>query len=213
MIFTSLNWFDGVALVLLVMIAWAGYRHGAAEELLPTVQWWTIVYTAARTHVPLGFMLNRSSGVNLASCYVAVYLCETAVITLVFVWLRSVLGGRIAAAQLFGKADAALGFILGIGKWAGILTFLVAVLNAYDMSPRRKWLQQHGDEPTFEALAIAISERIHRDIVLDSVSGRLLRQKVPWLLATPAPVSVGSSDGGRPLLERRRSIDQRVQPK
>lgn len=208
MTITSLNWFDAVATVLLIMLAIVGYKRGAAEDLLPTVQWWTIVFTAAYTHRPLGEILRKASGFGLATCYVVIYMAELGVLLLLFRWIKDIVTERIVAAQLFRKTEHVIGFIFGALKSAAIITLVVAVVHIYDMSAPRTWLQKHDNDPTFQALALTVLERIQRDIALDSLCGKILRQKAPYLLTAPVPVRLQLRDDTGTIQERRRILDQ-----
>jgi len=207
MTISSLNWFDALAVVFVGFTVWRGYHKGAAEELLPTMQWTAVVFAGAYTHQYFGQLLRTASGANLATCYATVYLGEVLVFLVVFRWLRKMLTDRIVAAQIFGKTEHVLGLVLAAVKSVAGVLLVVAILNAFDMAPTRKWLQKHGNDPTFQALALTISERIQRDIAIDSFSGGTLRKKFPHLLATPVQIGTAPDASGA-IQERRRLLDQ-----
>lgn len=207
MILESFNWFDVCVLLAIGIGCWRGYHRGASEQLLPVVKWVAIVLIAAYTHRPLGFLLSRLSGLHMGVCHAAVYLAELTAILILFGWIGRTATDRIIAAQLFGKIEHYLGLLMGGLSAAAFMLLIVAVLNAFDMTPARLWLKANPDDPSFNALVYTVAERVEQDVVEQSVWGICLRRELGFLLATPVRVGTPPKTDGT-IEERRRLLDE-----
>jgi uncharacterized membrane protein required for colicin V production len=133
------NWFD-VALVLVLGFGfWRGRKNGMAKELLPAFQWLFIVLAAGFGYgflgdqlIQLGIIKNvfgRQFVLKTAG-YLTAYLLIAGAVWLGFYLLKKKLKPKLEGSNLFGAAEYYLGMIAGIVRYACILIFALAMLNA-----------------------------------------------------------------------------------
>jgi hypothetical protein len=133
------NWFD-VALIGIVLFGfWRGRKNGMTKEFLPLVQWLVTVIGGAFGYRPLGDLLIRQGitkdlfGKNfqeITVSYVAGYLLITVVTLIVFSTFKRGAKAKLEGSNLFGDGEYYLGILSGITRYACLLIFLLALLNA-----------------------------------------------------------------------------------
>jgi len=133
------NWFD-VALVLVLGFGfWRGRKNGMAKELLPVFQWLFIVLAAGLGYELLGNQLIQlgiikavfgNSFVLKTAGYITAYLLIAGFVWILFYLLKKKLKPKLEGSNLFGSGEYYLGMVAGVVRYACILIFALALLNA-----------------------------------------------------------------------------------
>ncbi len=126
------NWFDIFVLVWLVMGIFRGRKRGMSEELLTLLQWIGIVLVSALLYKPLGDFLHSmmKASLSLLTTYIITYLLLAGVITGIFLLIQRGIGGKLIGSDIFGKSEYYLGMPAGMLRFALMLIFGLALLNA-----------------------------------------------------------------------------------
>src|SRR5437660_509773 len=124
------NWFDLFVLAMLIVGIVVGRKRGMSLELLSVLQWLLIVFAAAIACGPFGKMLADVSGLSPVLTYTTAYLLATIVIKLVFLMIRRMAGEKLLASDAFGNFEYYLGMMAGLVRFACIVLFGLALLNA-----------------------------------------------------------------------------------
>jgi len=133
------NAFD-IALVLVLGFGfWRGRKNGMTKELLPLGQWLMIVFAAGLGYEPLGnlFIQQRviktvfgTSFNEKTAGFVTAYLLIAAVVWIIFAFVRKHLKEKIENSNIFGSGEYYLGIVSGIIRYACVIIFALALLNA-----------------------------------------------------------------------------------
>ena len=132
----SFNWFDVAILAMLVVGYFRGRKNGMSKELLPTCMWLTVVLVAGFGHQFLGQWLLDSGlagkifGSLAKYVNISCYLLITMVIFTVYSLLAKRFREKITGSNTFGSNEYYLGMGAGIIRYACILMFVLALLNA-----------------------------------------------------------------------------------
>ena len=98
-----INWFDFVVLIMVLLGANKGRKHGMSEELTVSLQWAAIVFVCAFLYHPLGDMLAQSSPLSHLFCYLVAYITMAIVVKIVFSVIKKGAGGKLVGSSIFGR--------------------------------------------------------------------------------------------------------------
>jgi uncharacterized membrane protein required for colicin V production len=133
------NWFDVVLVALVAFGFWRGRINGMTKEIVPTVQWLAIVTTGGFCYKMLGDLLLQQGVIRSVfgksinektAAYLSAYILIVVVIAIFFSLIKGPLRVRLEGSTIFGSTEYYYGMISGIIRYACILIFFLAMLNA-----------------------------------------------------------------------------------
>jgi uncharacterized membrane protein required for colicin V production len=188
----SYNWFDLVVGVMLVVGFFVGRKRGMSLELLTMLQWVTIVFVGALACDPFGRMMSEYSALNPTLTYITAYLITAIGIKVLFVLIRRMTGEKLVTRAVFGNLEYYLGMGAGVVRFACILLFGLALMNAqqYTKAEIKAKLEHQQDWagsiyfPPFGVIQQAVFE--------ESMTGRAVRQFLSAQLINVDPSAAGA---------------------
>ena len=179
------NWFDAVLLGVLVWGLHSGRKKGMSEELIGLLKWLTVVIGCAFLYQPLGEKIAESPVFGNLSGYVMAYFGTALVIAVLFAYLKKAVGGKLLGSDVFGRTEFYLGMIAGMVRWACILIWALAMLNArlYTKGEVQAEIAYQNDVygstffPTLQTVQSQVFER--------SLAGPWIKDKLSMLLIKP----------------------------
>ncbi len=133
------NWFDVVLVLVLAFGFWRGRRNGMTKELVPLVQWLTVVISGAAGYHALGReLIDRGyiktvfgkSITEETAAFVTSYVVIVAVVCLVFSLIKHRIKHRLEGSSFFGSREYYFGMISGMLRYLCMVIFALALLNA-----------------------------------------------------------------------------------
>ena len=115
---------------MLVIGVIVGRRRGMSLELLSVLQWLLIVFVGAMGADVLGKMLADVSGISPLITYITAYLLTAIVIKLIFVMIKRMAGEKLVSGEMFGSFEYYLGMFAGMIRFACMVIFFLALMNA-----------------------------------------------------------------------------------
>ncbi|HEV2455808.1 MAG TPA: CvpA family protein [Verrucomicrobiae bacterium] len=125
-----INWFDAAILVLLGFGVFRGRKNGMTRELMPTVQWLSIVVAGALGYSFLAQIYNTQWKMDKVLSAVAGYMSIAIVLFLIFTPIKKAFRKRAENGGLFGGSEYYLGMCTGPIRYASMTMFVLALLNA-----------------------------------------------------------------------------------
>jgi len=125
-----LDWFD---IAILLVLAWGlqrGRKHGMSTEVMLVLKWITIIVVGAFTYNILGDVIADSTVFTRLSAYLMAYIGTALFITVVFLGIKKMAHGKLVGSDVFGSGEYYLGMMAGVVRYACILIFGLALLNA-----------------------------------------------------------------------------------
>ena len=187
----SLNWFDLVALVFIVVGVVVGRKRGMSTELLVVLQWLTIVFLAALATPPFGTMLANLSGFSPVVTFITAYLLAAIVIKVLFFAIKRMSGEKLVASDAFGGFEYYLGMTAGGIRFACMLIFALALLNAKQISDKDLTVQRNEQMDSLGSIYFPPFGSIQRAIFRGSFTGRMVKEYLSAQLINVDP-SAGS---------------------
>ncbi|HTV39484.1 MAG TPA: CvpA family protein [Candidatus Sulfotelmatobacter sp.] len=125
------NWFDAAVLVLLVFGIFRGRKNGMTRELAPLLQWLAVVIAAGLAYAFLASVYANQCGLKskVASAVLA-YLSISVALFLMFTPIKQFLKKRAENGGVFGGSEYYLGMLSGPVRYACMILFALALLNA-----------------------------------------------------------------------------------
>lgn len=181
------NWFDFLVPIILALGILRGRKNGLSQELLPMAQWLAIVFAAAIGYKPIGQFMTQSTVFSLLFCYVFCFIAIGIVVKILFSLVKRSLGGKLAGSDVFGTAEYYAGMAAGMVRFACVLLFFVALLNARfystaDIKTMKKYQDEVYGSNFFPGL-----HSIQSDVLQKSFLGPKLREYLGFMLIEPTP--------------------------
>src|SRR5436190_4256033 len=124
------NWFDFAVPIVLVIGVFRGRKHGMSEELMLVLKWIAIIFGCAFGYEVIGQTLAEATVLNLLQSYITAYLGIALLITGVFFLIKKLAHGKLVGSDVFGSGEYYLGMAAGLVRFACILVFVMALINA-----------------------------------------------------------------------------------
>ena len=184
------NWFDLFVLVMLIVGVFVGRKRGMSLELLSVLQWLVIVFAAALASAPFGKMLADLSGLNPVLTAVTAYLLAAIAVKVLFVMIKRMAGEKLVASDVFGNFEYYLGMTAGLIRFACIVLFVLALLNARQVSKAEVDAQLKSQQEWAGSIYFPPFGVVQRAIFEGSLTGRAVKQYLPAQL-----INVDSAPG------------------
>lgn len=188
------NWFDIVVLILLVIGVRCGRKHGMSQEVMFMLTWVALVILCGVAYEPLGLWLASTAGIGKLLAYVLAYALTAALVAVVFVFLKRVIGGKLTGSDTFGKAEYYLAMPAGMVRFACIILAFLALLNArlyktYEIKAMTKFQDENYGSQFFPTL-----QSVQAGVLEQSFVGSQAKKHLSFLLIKPtAPAGPGEA--------------------
>jgi uncharacterized membrane protein required for colicin V production len=142
------NWFDIVVFALLLFGVVRGRRNGMTKEFLPVLEWLAVVLVCGLVYSKLAGLADGFIRDMFWSC-VASYLALAAVVFLIFMILKRLFAEKMVKSDFFKSGEYYLGMLSGLVRYACMLMFVLALLNAPVYSAAQVAQQAAYDQKNF----------------------------------------------------------------
>jgi uncharacterized membrane protein required for colicin V production len=133
------NWFDFVLIGVLIFGFWRGRKRGMSREAVPASMWLVLVIAAGLGYQFLGQWLIQAKVIhsvfgNVAkettAAYVSSYLLISLVVFIIFSMIGKHFREKVTGSNTFGSNEYYFGMVAGTIRYACILMFILALMNA-----------------------------------------------------------------------------------
>lgn len=190
-----INWFDMLVLILLLVGMRVGRKHGMSQEMMLMLNWLALVLICGIAYEPLGLWLATTAGIGKLLAYVLAYVLTAALVALVFVFLKRVIGEKLTGSDTFGKAEYYLAMPAGMVRFACIILAFLALLNArlyqsYEVKAMAKFQEDNYGSQFFPTIQSVQSEVLEKSFI-----GSQAKKYLSFLLIKPtAPAAPGAAN-------------------
>jgi uncharacterized membrane protein required for colicin V production len=124
------NWFDVAIVLFLGLGIQRGRKHGMSQEIILVLKWLAIVVLGGFGYSVIGDTLSDNSVFTHLAAYLMAYIVIALGITVAFWAITKMANGKLVGSDVFGSMEYYLGMIAGLVRYACILVFGLALLNA-----------------------------------------------------------------------------------
>ena len=181
-----INWFDAFVLIFLVVGAVRGRKRGMSQELMPLLKWITLAAVCGFCYQPIATEIANGTMFSLLAASFTAYLGLALVIAVLFAVVNRHFGGKVVGSDAFGGAEYYLGIFSGVVRFACMLIFGLALLNArlfsqVEIAERNQFVKQNFDSDFFPSLF-----QVQDNVFKESLSGPVIQKNLDFLLIKPA---------------------------
>jgi len=192
------NWFDMAAVVFLGFGLFRGRRNGMAKELLPLLQWLVMVPVCGLGYAMLAGVLTGFLPDKTWNC-IAAYLALALAIFIGFSVLKQQFDEKLVKSNFFKGGEYYLGMLSGMVRYACVLLFVLALLNARVYTPMEIAQQKAFDEKNFGGGLFAGNYfphifQIQTAVFKESLLGPRIKDNLGMLLINTGPPGSGGAE-------------------
>ncbi|HEX4645167.1 MAG TPA: CvpA family protein, partial [Verrucomicrobiae bacterium] len=183
-----INWFDFAVVIVIVIGANRGRKHGMSEEMMVMLQWVAIVFAAGFLYRPLGDALSDSSAsFSHLACYIATYISIAIVVRIFFTLIKKGTGGKLIGSSVFGQGEYYLGMISGIVRFLCIMLAVLALLNARLYTSQEIAAYTAFQNDVYGSTYFPGLSTLQSGVFKESLMGPLVKQYLGFLLIAETP--------------------------
>jgi uncharacterized membrane protein required for colicin V production len=188
------NWFDAVVVLVLGFGIFRGRKNGMSKEILPLFQWLAVVLVSGLFYSLVAPQLVKLATMDALSSNLLAYVILALAVFFIFSVIKRTLGLRLFGSNLFGGAEYYLGMLSGLVRFACMLIFALACLNARHFTPAQIEASNNFQEHWYGAQFFPNLYTVQDQVFKKSFTGPYIKQYLSVLLIEPT-----AAIGGQPL--------------
>ena len=188
----AFNSFDLVVVAVLGFGLFRGRRNGLSKDLLPLLQWLIIVPVCAFGYQTVGRYLKVGANLDEFWSLLYGYLALALGVFTVFVGVKRIYAERMVKSNFFRGGEYYLGMISGVIRYACLLVFLMALLNARIYTQAEIDKMKADDKQglgggVFSGDYIPHVFEVQNWVFKESFTGSCVKNNLPMLLIATTP--------------------------
>ena len=186
------NWFDLAVLLVLALGLYRGRKNGMTKEILPMFQWLALVIVCGLFYEMAAQALMNLTGWSRPASYVTGYMSLAFLVWLVFAFIKKALVPRLTGSNVFGGAEYYLGTFSGMVRFACMLFFALALLNApvytaAEIQARQAYVQRWYGGGIYSGNYIPDLQTVQESVFKKSFLGPHIKDSLGMLLINTGP--------------------------
>lgn len=191
----TFDYFDGVALVWLIIGLLRGRKQGMSQELLPTFQWIGIVVLGGLFYRPLALFIRQYAPFDPLWANIFAYILIGFGVHLVYLWVKRAVGEKLVGSDLFGRSEYYLGMLAGVIRFACILIAFCALMNSRIVTQAELARTEKLQADNLSDIRLPTFGTVQQDVLFKSFTGHLVMDNLqPVLIASTTPTPKKKSD-------------------
>ncbi len=203
-----INWFDAALLALLGFGFFRGRVNGMTKELGPMIQWLGVVIVGGLGYPFLAQIYHDQCHFDKLWSALLGYLSIATAFFLIFTPIKKGLRKRAEKGGLFGGAEYYLGMFAGTVRYAAIVMFVLALLNARsytaaELAAKKAYNERWYGGGIYSGDYMPDLHTAQENIFKQSFSGPYIKDGVGMLFVQTGP---GDSGGGGDAPQKPKSV-------
>jgi uncharacterized membrane protein required for colicin V production len=176
------NYFDFFVVVWLIIGLFRGRKRGMSQELLPLIQWLGIVVAGGLLYWSFSSLVKQYTQFSpLWSCITA-YLLIAAGVHLIYLWFKQMLATKLVEKDPFGRGEFYLGMMSGVVRFACMLLFGMALMNAHVETAAELAKTEKMQADNFSDIRLPTAGQFQQDVLFRSFVGNLVEDHLKAVL-------------------------------
>jgi uncharacterized membrane protein required for colicin V production len=179
------NWFDAVVVLVLGFGIFRGRKNGMSKEIVPLFQWLAVIFVSGLFYSMVAPLVVEMVTLDLLTSYILGYAILALAVFLFFSIIKRPLGSRLFGSNLFGNAEYYLGMPSGMVRYACILLFALAFLNARHYTSAQIEASDKYQERWYGAHFFPDLHTVQEQVFNKSFTGPYIKKYLGVLLIEP----------------------------
>jgi len=200
----TFNWFDVMLVLLLAFGFWRGRKRGMTKEMLPTLQWVSILLAAGFGHIFLADWIQQQGLVKMmfgnqfnerTAALMSGYVAILVLLMIVFAVLKRKYEPKLEGSSMFGGNEYYWGIVAGLVRYLCLVLVALALLNApyytqADILARQAYNNRWygGGLKDYNGDFIPTMYEVQDSIFKQSLLGPYIKSSLSMLLINSTPV-------------------------
>lgn len=195
------NWFDAFLLIILGFGIFRGRRNGMTKEFLPLLLWLGIVIGGGLGYPLVAQLYSSYCGLGKLWSALLGYVSITMVVLFIYSLLKKPLLPRLTGSNIFGGAEYYLGMFSGLIRYACIVLFFMALINAKyytagDIAAKKAYNARWYGGGIYSGDYIPDLNSLQDAVYKKSFTGPYIKQYADIMLIETGPDAAGGGGGG-----------------
>jgi uncharacterized membrane protein required for colicin V production len=186
----DINWFDFLLVVVLMAGVYRGRKRGMSVEFSTMLQWLIIVFAGAFLYAPAAALMADVTFLGMLLSNIVSYLGIAVGVKCGFLLSNKYFGNKLAGSDAFGKAEYYFGMVSGMIRFFCVMLVVLSVLNARLISNAESSHLAEVQQENFGDISFPTLHTIQQEIFRESVTGRLIKNHMSFLLLEPTKPKV-----------------------
>ncbi len=193
------NWFDVVVVLILGFGLFRGRKNGMSKEILPLFQWLAVILVSGLFYAMGAQLIAKMVKLDPLTGNLLAYAILAAVVFFFFSIIKRTVGLKLFGSNLFGNAEYYLGMPSGLVRYACMVIFALALLNARHYTAAQIQDSNNYQERWYGAHFFPDLYTVQSQVFEKSFIGPYLRQYLGVLLIEPTASSGAKPEPDEPV--------------
>jgi uncharacterized membrane protein required for colicin V production len=193
------NWFDVVVVLILGFGIFRGRKNGMSKEILPLFQWLAVILVSGLFYAIVAQWLAKLVKLDPLISNLLAYTILAGVVFLFFSLIKRTVGLKLFGSNLFGNAEYYFGMPSGLVRYACVLIFALAFLNARHYTAAQIEDSNKYQERWYGAHFFPDLYTVQSQVFEKSFTGPYIRKYLGVLLIEPTTTSGTKPEPDEPV--------------
>jgi uncharacterized membrane protein required for colicin V production len=193
------NWFDVVVVLILGFGLFRGRKNGMSKEILPLFQWLAVILVSGLFYVMGTQLIAKMVKLDPLTSNLMAYAILAAAVFFFFSIIKRTVGLKLFGSNLFGNAEYYLGMPSGLVRYACMVIFALAFLNARHYTAAQIQDSNNYQERWYGAHFFPDLYTVQSQVFEKSFIGPYIRQDLGVLLIEPTASSGAKPEPDEPV--------------
>ena len=194
-----INWFDVVVVLILGFGLFRGRKNGMSKEILPLFQWLAVILVSGLFYAMVTQLIAQLVKLDPLISNLLAYALLAGAVFLFFSLIKRTVGLKLFGSNLFGNAEYYLGMPSGMVRYACVLLFALAFLNARHYTPAEIEAGNQYQERWYGAHLFPDLYTVQSQVFEKSFTGPYIRKYLGVLLIEPTTTSGTKPEPDEPV--------------
>jgi uncharacterized membrane protein required for colicin V production len=187
----SISWFDAVFVAVLGFGLFRGRRNGMSKELLPLMQWITVVVLCGLVYPIVGQIFINSLSWRKSTADITGYIALALVVFIIFSVIKRLFAEKLVKSDVFKGGEYYFGMPVGMVRFACMLLVALAFLNApfytqQEIANQKATAKANFGGGTMSGDFFPSLNDVQQQVFVQSAVGRFIKQTFGVLLINTA---------------------------
>ncbi len=200
-----INWFDIALGAILCFGLWRGRKNGMSKEVMPVLQWLTLILASGMGYSLFAPTFANSLGTGKVASALLGYCTPALGTWLVFYVLKGIFVPKLTGSNFFGGGEYYLGMLSGMIRFACMVVAVLALLNApcytaEEIKAHNAYVQRWFGGGIYSGNYFPTVDNVQEQVFKKSLTGPYIKNYLGTLLIDTTPPNAKQPQKKKPVM-------------